>query len=202
MRNLMMDIETLSLENNAVVVSLAILNFPFSRKNLTKVSTYEELEAGAFVTTFETQDQIDKGRHISSSTIAWWLNQGEKARETFAEDINKGEKAKDNIQTLKNLSYFISSVFDQTEEVRLWGWPATFDCTILKSLYTDYGITYPVAYWQNCDVRTLIDMVEDLGIVEVKEIIKKPRIPHDPLSDAIAQAQALQDLKLRFLTAT
>lgn len=136
----MVDIESLSTRSNAVVLSIGAVLF-----DLDEQDTYETLaeDGRCFFALLDIDEQIAAGRHISGSTLMWWMRQNSMAKkETFNE---KGRQPVDNV--LKSLWPFLA-------KANMWGNGANFDNPIIASLYEDYGYD-PPPFWQARDLRTL-----------------------------------------------
>lgn len=133
------DIETLSTKHNAVILSLGAVKF-----NLTDEDTLASIAPErCFYRVFDTITQIDRGRHIDSDTLKWWLQQAPEALEAA---LSKPQPVH---TVLRELSEWL------TPGTNLWGNGNTFDNILLRSLYHDYHMPYPVKYYQDLDLRTL-----------------------------------------------
>lgn len=167
--HIMLDLETLSLQNNAVVSEAAIaifdpqadfINFSYS-----------------WLLQLETQQK--NGRHVGMDTVQWWLMQEEAPRLKMAEK-------KDRVFVTDFLDH-LDRVCDWKNVEGFWSHGLNFDVIILTDMYTMYGRKVPWHYRTPRDTRTLFwlaDMkTEDLVKAEVK---------HSAVSDAIAQAKSVQ----------
>lgn len=70
MTHVMIDCETLSLDPNAVVVSIGLVRFDPRDFAIGSVCEWN----------LNIQEQLDAGRQISGSTLQWWMRQSETAR--------------------------------------------------------------------------------------------------------------------------
>ena len=110
--HVMIDLETLSLKPNAVILSFGAVRFD-------EHGTYEELYApGApdFV-----QEQIDAGRRVDAGTLKWWFEQSDEARGAVFKGTYDGARPLDFILDTPNLE-------------GVWGNGASFDNVVLRSL--------------------------------------------------------------------
>lgn len=169
MNHLMIDLETLGKGTNAPVVSIGACIFnPDTRE----ISGFK----------FRASIQIDealKNRTPDASTLNWWMGQDDAAkRGIFTTNPDKiGIK-----EALINLAAFI-----ETHEIAyVWGNGATFDITLLETLYEQYEIKVPWPFWAIRDVRTVVHLASP--------DVEKSSFPfkgtqHDALDDAIHQAK-------------
>lgn len=171
--DLMIDIETLDTRPTAVVLSIGAV--VFNRKDPTV--PFEELEL-----TFGTKDcrasQVERGRTIDKSTVAWWKQQSPAAQQVLREKNVDGV-----FQALELLEGFIKS---QPVEMMVWGNGATFDCVITGSLFESYGMERPWKYWNERCFRT---MKGEHG--HIIDPIHMEGTSHRAVDDAVYQARVL-----------
>ena len=138
--DIMVDLETLSTETDAQVVSIGAVRF--------RLDTVDDVDSimekgRSFYSRLCIQEQEDTGRHVDPSTIEWWSNQSKAARAVF-------EEPEEDVGTaLDRFTKFCRGA------KRIWGNGNMFDNAIVRNLYDDFGRRYPVDYWQDLDVRTL-----------------------------------------------
>lgn len=161
--DLMIDIETLGLGPTIVVTSIGIVPFFLSSRTVGTGLKY----------IMNIQDQLDKGRVVPASTLEFWSKQDQKI---FQSQFSGTE---DNLATLKKLSEFVAIYGGQNSKV--WGNGATFDITILESLFSTYKIPVPWSYKSPMDLRTFKRFFASNKKIE--------GITHDCLEDAVAQAK-------------
>jgi len=145
--HVMMDIETLSTDSNAVVVSISCVQF--------------DLETGELGFEFEVglklNPQVKAGGHVDMDTIMWWMGQEDAAREALTSHYLKPVK-----DALAELNLWFGHLcatggFDM-KDLKIWGNGATFDNVIVRNLYKRHGMDMVVPYWGDNDVRTLVTM--------------------------------------------
>src|ERR1017187_9157255 len=73
------DIETLGLESNAVILSAAIIHFDLEKDAFV---TFEELLQRSLTVKISVMPQVagPKGRQIDKSTVDWWMKQSLESR--------------------------------------------------------------------------------------------------------------------------
>lgn len=157
----MIDLETLGVLPSAPVVAIGAVFF--------------DRQTGMLGEKFYAAIRFDSAcekRKPDANTIAWWFKQSDESRMALLAGTYTTEDA------LLGLSDFLKP------GVNTWGNGATFDISILESLYRDYGALHPWEFWQVRDCRTIED-VSPVG----RDCITRGGTHHNALDDAIYQAQ-------------
>ena len=165
-KHLMVDMETLAVSPNAVVLSLGAAHFdPFG----TGVE-----ETIYFKINLDDQDVL--GREIDPNTVEWWGKQDPAImEEAFSEH--------DRIPLEEAMSRFHKFAWGCDA---FWSHGATFDLVILESLYRQVKRPLPWNYWQLRDTRTLFDLGFDPAMPKESK--------HDALQDALRQVVGVQNV--------
>lgn len=177
MTSLMLDLETLSTEMNAVVLSLGAQLF-----------NNDGLIGEGFEVFFSIDEQIAMGRHISTDTLSWWLVQSKVARETIS--LGLSEASETAYYALCSLHAYLEESVCALEDLKIWSNGASFDIPILTSLYSDInkrfsselanlGWRAPWEYYNHHCYRTLIKLAN---------VTKSYTITHSALQDSKDQA--------------
>lgn len=171
--HIMIDIETLSTENNAAVIAIGVVRFDLD------VIGPERLF-------------LINPSHASGSrdpnTLMWWDSQPHDLRQF----IWSGYRCEEPI--LQELADFVRPEF---EDAWVWAKPAQFDIGILQTRYREASIKYPFN-WRNIrDLSTLASLAKNLGIDYSAAEFEGFRA-HNPLDDSIKQARQVQII-LKFL---
>lgn len=169
MKDVMIDLETLSTETDAVVLSIGAVMFDIEKIELGKT----------FYSTLSIQSQLDAGRKISESTLLWWLNQDKGALRSSLENPHNPSEV---------LEKFSSWLKDNSSPSP-WGHGAGFDITIMESMFKTYDFEIPWSYRQPMDLRTFARFVG-----KGKKIKVEKGVAHNALDDAVAQAQYVIDI--------
>lgn len=94
------------------------------------------------------------GAVIDPSTVIWWLKQSSEARSAIVND--------DAIPLQDALLQFREFVSDNvaggSKKAQVWGNGASFDNSILRSSYDCIAEDYPWEYWNDRDVRTMVEL--------------------------------------------
>jgi len=162
----MVDIETMSLQQNALVLSVAAVPFELC-KALPQISKGQ-------LWVLPTREQILMGRHVDAGTQRWWQQQSPEAREHFLQEVT----------SLDEFVLEFTGVVGGADQV--WAHGTTFDITILESLFRDLGHNPP---WQNYrvirDVRTIAEFTPKRE--ERPDSAITGLVEHDPRSDCVQQ---------------
>ena len=167
MKHLMIDIETLSNEPNAMILSIGAA---FFCPQLGVTATFHEY--------IDVEDSIRFNRHIAPSTVLWWMGQSDAARQTM---IDNQKQSKSLRSVLQRFWEFINE-YSFWEELQVWGNGSDFDNVILASSYKALGLSVPWKFYNNRCYRTLKNRHTDIKM-------NRKGIHHDALADAISQAE-------------
>lgn len=166
----MIDLETLDVLPSSIVISIGAVFF-------------DHLKTGKigekFYGTLEIQDQLDKKRTISASTLKWWMNQPNEARLVFNEESYSPSHA------LHLFYQWVKQRCIDSKDLKVWGNGASFDPVIMEDLFRSYSVTIPWYFTGIRDLRTFKEYVANNA--------KLPKPAHHALKDAIAQAQYMID---------
>jgi len=144
MRDIMMDLETLSLDNNAVVTSIALVEFDLDTGVIGK-----KLEVS-----LDVLPQALNGGKIDEDTLKWWNEQSNEAKNALIT-----AKRVKLLTGLEKVTDFITSCHDKLNDVRLWGNGISADNVWLRNLYRRHSVDFPLMYWCDKDVRTVVDLL-------------------------------------------
>ena len=158
--NMMIDVETLSTKNNAVVISVGVVVF-----DTDITSTF-----GAVIS--DPDVQADYGAHVQPSTALWWMKQSEEARHQFKQS---------GIATVDILNQ-ISFLYTTMKCTTVWSYGSSFDICVMENLYKLFGIQVPWTYKNVRCCRTLVSLFPHMQRED-------PEVRHNALDDAIAQAK-------------
>lgn len=183
--SLMIDFETLSLKDNAVLLSLGACAF--------------DPATGEIVSTFYAaiDPRTQHGRDISASTVLWWLEQDEAARKKITQAVKNtdaldamldvetpeaNELAENACIPINHAAMaFIAYVESLGQEnVECWSNGAV-DHTWLQSLMDYTGYKNPIKFWNQRDYRTMKALHPDVECTALGQL-------HNALDDAMRQA--------------
>lgn len=168
MHDLMVDLETLGTGPESVIVSIGAAFF-----------NPKTGEVGdKFYGNIDLESSINYG-DVDASTIKWWLQQSVDARKVF----DGGHDLKVVLEDLSKGICASSSV----DEVRIWGNGSTFDNAILRNAYNTTGIDVPWKFWNDRDVRTVVDLGYRMLNVDLKKATEFTGTQHNALDDVLHQ---------------
>ncbi|MGC1062856.1 3'-5' exonuclease [Pantoea agglomerans] len=171
MNNLMVDLETMGNGTYAPVVSIGAVFFdPASGE------TGDEFQVN-----ISLESSMRHRARPDASTIMWWMGQSEEARSSLLENPTELSTA---------LSRFNDFIFENTNSkfVQVWGNGASFDCVILRSAYQMTGQNPPWNWWNDRDVRTIVELGKAIGF-DPKRDMPFEGTRHNALADAIRQVK-------------
>lgn len=172
--HLMLDIETFGKKADAPVVSIGAVFFDPSTGNT----------GSEFYKVISLESAMASGGVPDASTIIFWLKASPEARsELVMDDAIPLDDA------LLQLNEFIAeNAANGPDSVQVWGNGATYDNVLLEASYDRTGISCPWKYWNNRDVRTIVELGKAIGCKPRYEIPFEGE-PHKAISDALHQVK-------------
>ncbi|NEM02948.1 exonuclease [Escherichia coli] len=126
-------------------------------------------------------DLETSGGIIDRKTIKWWAKRSREAQSAiFTDEIQLDD-------ALLQLREFINENSGESF-VQIWGNGANFDNVILRRSYERQGIPCPWRYYNDRDVRTIVELGNSIGF-DVRMAIPFEGVPHNALDDARHQAK-------------
>ena len=163
---MMIDLETMAVSPNAVVLTLGAVHF----------NPYGNGYSDKLYLRFDLDDQDKLGREIDPNTLDWWAKQDPKVmEEAFSPD--------DRIPLVDAMEQFHKFAWGCTA---FWAHGSLFDIAILENIYRQLVRTPPWQYWQIRDTRTIFDLGYDPDMPQASK--------HDALQDAIRQSVGVQNI--------
>lgn len=184
MKHFMIDIETLSTAVNAVVLSVGAVEFDPITGEI-KRNFYYELDLSE-----------QKERHISASTVQWWLKQCMENQKNIDLMVKENKWKNSIASVLIKLGAFISGNdinylkrAEGYEKISLWSCDPDFDIAILANLYEEHKLPVPWKYSEPKSVRTVRTLAElhNIGL-------PKDNASHNALEDCIRQVAEIAEL--------
>lgn len=164
MKDIMLDIETMGTSTSAAIMSIG--------------ACYFDPLTGKIGETFHEQIDISTNGKIDASTVIWWMKQDDDARSKFY-DNGKADNIKD---VLFDFTTFVK------KNSKIWGNGIAFDNVIIRNAYDALKSQAPWAFYNDRDVRTMVDLGQAIGI-DPKRDFPFEGVKHDALADAIHQAK-------------
>ena len=165
MTHAMIDLETLSTNPNATILTVGGVKF----------DPYNAIEpAQGMYFRVDVDSQTKMGRDVMQETLDWWATQPKEISDEALGDENR-ISLEEMIKTINKWSVGVD-VF--------WCQGPLFDYAILQDIYKQLGHPAPWQYWQIRDSRTLFNLVP-------KEMDKRTGL-HNALEDCKFQAKKVQ----------
>lgn len=162
MQDLMIDFETLGTGPNTIVISVGAQFFDLNTGEY----------GPTFYMAFDIEDQMKKGRVFTPSTLKWWMSQSNGAKKVFH------EQAKPTKQILETFAAWCKSNCGK-KYLKPWGNGATFDISIMESLFSDFELECPWLYYNVMDMRTFRRFIANDA-----KVPKEEGVNHHALDDA------------------
>lgn len=169
--DVMFDIETLSANPDAPILSIAAVPFNVdSGIVLPKEQCFHQH--------VKLEDELRLGTKPSASTLMWWLEQSVVARLGLVIGQNSAAHTEDVALWLHN---FLRANVSDLGKMRVWGNGANFDITLLEAFFRRAEEELPWKFYNVRCYRTLKNL-------KPEACLWKPKVKHDALEDAYAQA--------------
>jgi hypothetical protein len=169
--HIMVDIETMSDAPQGALLSIGAVEF-----NLSTGETGKE-----FYVNVDLQSCLDVGLTVTASTIMWWFQQSDEARNSITEA--KGEPL---YEALQSFSIFVKDCGGKDCEI--WGNGPTFDISNLINSYHKIKLPIPWDFRKERCVRTLVSFAPI-----IKSMTKFYGVAHNALSDCYHQIKYCSD---------
>lgn len=174
----MMDLETLSVRPNAVILIIGAIKF--NRRETWSENIDEKClnKLDSFYVRIKLDSCKNIGMHIDPATQKWWDEQDPDIKYEALENPDR--------VTLKTALKEFKQWFGTNSYTKIWGNGSSFDCTILGEAYKLCGMTAPWKFWMERDLRTIMD----LGNVKAGDLPQYKK--HHALWDVYRQIIGLQ----------
>jgi len=173
MKHLMIDLETMGNKNDSPIVSIGAVFFDPATGEL----------GADFYKVICLESAMAHGALPDASTIIWWLKQSSEARAAITVD-----DAVSINDALIGLCNFITRNCEQPGWLQVWGNGASFDNVILRSAYDRSMIPSPWKWFNDRDVRTIVELGRAIGF-DPKKQMPFEGVQHNALADAVHQAK-------------
>ncbi len=144
------DIETLGVESNSVILSLACVHFdPVNKPD------HKKLFEDAFFLKFDVQDQVHRlGRKIDKDTVEWWKKQCQNARDASFKPNPKYDVP------FEQGYHAMKAWVDSKNDKNAWVWArGSLDQVVFDAITRQCGLE-PIFSFNNWrDMRTAVDFM-------------------------------------------
>lgn len=160
--HIMLDAETLSTRPDACIISVGAVRFDINTGEIEDAGFYRSISVDS-----------NKGRHISESTLVWWMQQNVEAQKVFT------EPKVPLLSALSDLSEFITA---SGPDVKMWSNGADFDIPMFAHALDTNGIEVPWKFWNSNCYRTY------KKLPGAPKMQTQATVKHNALQDAYVQA--------------
>jgi hypothetical protein len=182
--DLMIDLETLGLTANSVVLSIGAVFFDLEGEDL----------GPTFYTNVDRESCVSLGMDVVPQTVAWWSEQSAAARAGLFDPPPVPV-----VDALKSFYLWASkNSFRPNVPLRVWSHGAAFDIPLIRTLAQKTNSLLPWSYKNEHDTRTLLLITSKManapraGITALTRSV--PTIAHHALEDSKAQASWVQNM--------
>jgi exodeoxyribonuclease VIII len=167
----MLDIETLSTRHDALITEIGAVKFDAD-------TIIDRFHVG--IDLADAQERY--GRHISASTVLYWLRPDR-------DDARAAMLALPRVEMLYAVEGFVNFVRETpaAERGSIWGKGSTFDNVLVKSACDAVGVEYPATYKQDECYRTFANRCPAVPYQQIGTA-------HVSIADAESQAVHLQQI--------
>lgn len=169
MKNVMVDIETISTKPNAAIIAIGACDFD--------IKTGEPNET--FYANIDWNSNLVFNRHVDLDTVQWWMKQSESARMALFEGESQSFGG-----ALVNFAKFFKNVKGQF----IWS-HATFDERILDNAYEILNFKKPWTYRDIRDIRTFMGSLPQNVHDDIWKTTPRAGTHHNALADAMFQCR-------------
>ena len=142
MTDVMIDIETLGVNPDSVVLTIGAIKFK-RNEDLKPLDDYEK-----FYVRIDRDSCTELGCEVDPSTVKWWDRQSSESRYEAIENEDRISIR----EALIKLSGWLKG-----NDV-IWANSPSFDCVILENVYKKCKLKIPWKFWLTRDCRTLYDL--------------------------------------------
>jgi hypothetical protein len=173
----MLDLETLSTKNDAIILTIGAIKFD-RNNDWDDTFTLDKIpESRKFYKRIKVESCEKLGLHRDENTEKWWNQQNKEAKEEAFGFIE------DRLDIAEVLQMF-SKWFGNSKYI--WGNGSSFDITILTEAYSRCHIDLPWKFYNIRDLRTLLDICN----VRLSNFSNNSK--HNALYDCFYQVKALK----------
>ena len=176
--DVMCDIETLGTKSDSTIFQIAAIAF--------------DIKTGEYIETFNEIADISQcdDLKITGSTLKWWLKTN---KDLFSTLLHSGTmNPKQLLGKFRDFLKGLNSSKTKDSQVYLWGNGILFDNKMIQTQLESNGMSYPICYRNDRDMRTLVDLaIQKLKLNSQKELLdlyNEPNlIAHDAFDDVKQQ---------------
>lgn len=148
-----------------------------------------------FYKVISLESAMASGGTPDAGTIIWWMKQSSEARSAIVND----EAIPLDDALLQFNDFIFENATSGADSVQVWGNGATFDNVLMRRSYERTGIICPWKFFNDRDVRTIVELGKAVGINPRYSIPFEGDL-HNALADAVHQAKYVSAIWQRLTT--
>jgi hypothetical protein len=173
MSDVMIDLETLSTKNNAIILTIGAVKFNINKELDKTKQLYMRINL---------QSCKNLKMHTDRSTVKWWKEQSKEAQYEVFDHPDRID-----------IKDALAALTDFIKDARtVWANSPNFDCVILENAFNKCKMTVPWKFWNLRDSRTVYALAR-LNLTTFRKNIEDEKSAHNALNDCIIQILALKE---------
>lgn len=185
--DIILDLETFGISTDAPVIQIAAATFDLNTGEIDDWYAFNELLDIAHT------DSLN----VNGSTLAFWFDEKRPGNiDVLTKFVNSDKGLSDNDLWVKFHTWLLDLVkSNRDKSVKIWGNGISFDVMMIKYNFDRLGLKFPIAFWNERDVRTLVDLAcrkANLNDEDFKKNIPNTE-KHDAFSDIKWEAAYLKE---------
>lgn len=167
--DVMLDIETLGTKEGSTIFQIAAMSF--------------DITTGEVKSYFNQYGDIAKYRELAvdGATLKWWLGVDS---DLFASLLHRSGVSEGELFSQFHTWLTEQSITGDMRDVYLWGNGILFDNAKIQHALTKAGLTYPIIYKNDRDVRTILELASLKSDISENEIRNSVICEDENLHDA------------------
>lgn len=167
--DVMLDIETLGTKEGATIFQIAAVSF-----DITTGETREEINLIGDIAKFPNLT-------VDGSTLKWWLDTD---KVLLHELLTTGTLSETELLTQFRDWLVAQSITGDMKDVYLWGNGILFDNVKIQHALNNVGLSYPIRYTNDRDVRTILELASLKSGISLNDIRNSVVSEDEKLHDA------------------
>lgn len=174
--DIMVDLETLGLGDDTTIFQISAASFDISTGEINS-----EIDLKLDISSV-------KNLNVEGGTLKWWLKTD---KDLLAKLISEGDKTE--LEMFEAFGVWVNSLNLDKEysSPTLWGNGISFDNVKIKSKMNSLGLTYPINFQKERDVRTILDLAAMKSNQKESQIKKEinddKEVAHNAIDDVRRQ---------------
>jgi hypothetical protein len=184
--DVMLDLETVGLCDNAVITQLSAVAF--------------SIDNGSILDTFDEhigiKPSVQKGLKIDGSSMEWWFKQPNKVyEEVFVKAMTSETKIEDVLSRFDTWLKSLKDRFgvDYKSNINMWGNGALADNKWIRQAYKVCNMEPPWAFYEDRDVRTIVELGRRLFDYEYRKTLFEGTV-HNAVDDCKHQIKYCSEI--------